>query len=569
MTDPLITVRGLTARSGDAVRGLTAHSGDAVRGLTAHSGDAVRGLTAHSGDAVLLDGVDMCVPAGQVTALVGPSGSGKTTTALALLGEAEGGVRLSGDVRVDGVRVVDEAGATAEAPRVRGSTVAYMPQHPASTLNPPRRIGSVLAELARLHRTDPGTRERRAARAAARGHASDALRQAQLPPERGVMRRFPHQFSGGQRQRVALAQTLVCGPRALILDEPGTGLDAVTRRDMARELAGLVDEGLTVLLLTHDHDLVRTLATRAVRLAGGRVVDEGPASRVLPGTRPGTRTAPSSRAPSSRAPSPQRHGSPAPTAGGGRAVVLQVSGLTAWLRPGRRDEVLHGIDLAVRSGECLGVTGRSGSGKTTLARCLAGLHERHDGRLVLDGDPLPVLRRRTREQKRRVQYVWQETRGSFDERRPVLRQVARTATRLRGIAPEQASREATELLERLGVHPGTANRPPAALSGGELQRAAFARAALALPDVLLCDEITSALDEDSAARVIAEVDRLRREEGTAVLWIAHDLRTLSSAADRLLVLDEGGIAEQGGVREILGGPHAEVTRRLAEVTPVL
>ncbi|RAJ56590.1 peptide/nickel transport system ATP-binding protein [Streptomyces sp. Amel2xB2] len=531
----------------------------------------VRGLTARCGHAMLLDGVELSVPEAQVTALVGPSGSGKTTTALALLGEAEPGIRLSGDVRVDGVRVVDETGATAEAARVRGGTVAYMPQHPASTLNPPRRIGSVLTELARLHGADARMRAARAARAAARRHAADALRQAQLPCDRGVMRRFPHQFSGGQRQRVALARTLVCGPRALVLDEPGTGLDAVTRRDMARELALLVDEGLTVLLLTHDHDLVRALATRAVRLEDGRTVDEGPAARVLDAAR-GAGTGRTRRSTARAAP---EHGSaetvptPAPR---GRvpqsSPVLQVAGLTAWLGTGRRDPVLHDVRLDLRPGECLGVTGRSGSGKTTLARCVAGLHERHDGGLLLDGEPLPVLRRRTAEDKRRVQYVWQETRGSFDDRRTVLRQVARTAVRLRGLPPERAAEEAAELLERLGVGLRTADRPPSALSGGELQRAALARAALAGPSVLLCDEITSALDEDAAARVTAEVARLRREQGTAVLWIGHDLRTLSAVADRVLVLDGGRVAEQGGVREVLGAPRARATRRLTEAEPV-
>ncbi|OEV12285.1 ABC transporter ATP-binding protein [Streptomyces nanshensis] len=533
----------------------------------------VRGLTARCGDAMLLDGVELSVPEGQVTALVGPSGSGKTTTALALLGEAEPGVRLWGDIRVDGVRVVDGTGATAEAARVRGGTVAYMPQHPASTLNPPRRIGSVLTELARLHRADARTRSALAARAAARRNVADALRQAQLPCGRGVMRRFPHQFSGGQRQRVALAQTLVCGPRALVLDEPGTGLDAVTRRDMTRELALLVDEGLTVLLLTHDHDLVRALATRAVRLEDGRTVDEGPAARVLDAAR-GAGTGRTRRSTARAAPEHESAETvPTPAqAPGGRvpqsSPVLQVAGLTAWLGAGRRDPVLHDVRLDLRPGECLGVTGRSGSGKTTLARCVAGLHERHDGELLLDGEPLPVLRRRTAEDKRRVQYVWQETRGSFDDRRTVLRQVARTAVRLRGLPPERAAEEAAELLERLGVGLRTADRPPSGLSGGELQRAAFARAALARPSVLLCDEITSALDEDAAARVTAEVARLRREQGTAVLWIGHGLRTLSAVADRVLVLDGGRVAEQGGVREVLGAPRARATRRLTEAEPV-
>ncbi len=218
----------------------------------------VRGLTARAGDTLLLDAVGFDLEEGRVTALVGPSGSGKTTAALSLLGEAGPGVRLTGHVSVGGTAVVDEQGPTAEAAALLGRVVAYMPQHPGSTLNPARRTGSVLAELARLHH--PG--------AAPRDAAAQALAAAQLPPGRDLERRFPHQFSGGQRQRVALAQTLVCRPRVLVLDEPSTGLDTVARMRLADELASLARRGLGILLLSHDHDLVRALADHVVVRGG-------------------------------------------------------------------------------------------------------------------------------------------------------------------------------------------------------------------------------------------------------------------------------------------------------------
>ncbi|MBE1533142.1 ABC transporter ATP-binding protein [Actinomadura algeriensis] len=483
----------------------------------------VRGLTARTGTAEILRGVDLDVPAGGVTALVGPSGSGKTTTALALLGEAAPGVDLRGTVRVAGVPVVDERGPTREAAGLRGGTVAYLPQHPGAALNPARRTGAVLRELARLHRT---------------ATAAGAARRAQLPD--GALRRFPHQFSGGQRQRVALAQVLACGPRALVLDEPSTGLDTVTRLGLARELAALAEEGMALLLLSHDHDLVRALADHVVVLDGGRVARGGAPGDVLPRAEP---------------PAP----APAPRPSG--PVRLDVRKLTAWLRPGRRGEVLRDVSLSLAPGECLGVAGPSGGGKTTLARCIAGLHERHRGAIALDGTELPPLRRRDRPRKRRVQYVWQETRGSFDERRSVLDQVGRTAVRLRGIAPDEAAAEAADLLDRLGVAPGIARRPPAHLSGGELQRAAFARAALARPDVLICDEITTALDGAATARVLAEVARLRAA-GASVLWIGHDLALLGSVADRLLVLDGGRTVDHGDLARVLDAPESETTRLL-------
>ncbi|WP_221352008.1 ABC transporter ATP-binding protein [Streptomyces beigongshangae] len=491
----------------------------------------VRGLTARAGDAVLLDSVGFDLYRGRVTALVGPSGSGKTTAALALLGEAGPGVRLSGRVAAGPVTVVDEDGVTREAAGLRGRVVAYLPQHPGSALNPARRTGAVLAELARLHRSG------------AAAPVTEALRAAQLPTGRDTERRFPHQFSGGQRQRVALAQTLVCRPRVLVLDEPSTGLDTVTRMRLAGELARLARTGLAILLLSHDHDLVRALADHVVVLHRGRVSASGDAAGALPARRPVTAS---------------RHTPPDP----GGPPVLDVRRLSAHLRPRGRGPVLHGIDLRLSAGGCVGVAGLSGSGKTTLARCVAGLHERHRGRILLDGRPLPVLRRRTTGEKQRVQYVWQEVRGSFDERRPVVEQVARTAVRLRGRTPGAARQEAMELLERLGLDSGTVERGPGGLSGGELQRAALARAVLAAPDVLVCDEITTALDTGATEAVLAELALLRERRGTALLWVSHDLELLSAVAHHIVVLDGGHVVETGTPDQVLHAPRAALTRHL-------
>ncbi|MGP2438326.1 ABC transporter ATP-binding protein [Streptomyces sp. JW3] len=495
----------------------------------------VGGLTARAGTARLLDGVDFTVVSGEVTALVGPSGSGKTTAALALLGEAAPGVRLTGTVRVDGVAVVDEEGPTGIARTVRGGVVSYMPQHPSHALNPARRIGPVLTELARLHRSSG---ENRAV-------AADALRTAGLPDDHAVLRRFPHQFSGGQRQRVALAQVLACGPRVLVLDEPSTGLDTVARLRLAEQLTRLTAAGYALLLLSHDHDLVRAVAARTILLEHGRVTATGPTPDVLP--------APA--APPSPPPARATSAEPAGTA-------LEARNLTAWLHPGHRGEVLHDVTVRVREGGCTAVVGPSGSGKTVLARCLAGLHERHRGHLTHQGEPLPALRHRTTRQIRGVQYVWQEVRNSFDDRRTVLDQVVRTAVRLRGRTPAEAERQARQLWERLGLTSEHTTRHAAALSGGELQRAALARALLAEPDVLICDEITTALDAVSTALVTAEITRLREERGTAVLWIGHDLTLVERLADDLVVLDTGKVVESGPRATVLAAPAAGTTRLL-------
>ncbi|MFE9661144.1 ATP-binding cassette domain-containing protein [Streptomyces sp. NPDC005955] len=496
----------------------------------------VRALTARARDAVLLDALDLDLHPGRITALVGPSGSGKTTAALALLGEAGPGIRLTGRVSAGDVPVVDAEGVTRAAAALRGRVVAYMPQHPGGALNPARRTGAVLRELARLHR------------GAYRTPVADALVAAQLPPGPDTERRFPHQFSGGQRQRVALAQTLVCGPRLLVLDEPSTGLDTVTRMRLADELAELARTGPAVLLLSHDHDLVRALADEVVVLDRGRVTARSAPAHALPARRPVTAVRHTPR--------------PAPGEAADAPPVLQVRGLSARL-PGRgRDPVLHGVDLSLPAGGCVGVAGPSGSGKTTLARCVAGLHERHDGHVLLDGAALPVLRRRSTEQKRRVQYVWQEVRSSFDERRPVAEQVARTAVRLRGRDPDTARHEALELLERLGLAPVTVERRPGALSGGELQRAALARAVIAAPDVLVCDEVTTALDPTATRLVLGELAALRERHGTALLWVSHDLELLAVVAHHLVVIDGGRVVESGGPERVLRSPRAPLTRQL-------
>ncbi|GAA1581182.1 ABC transporter ATP-binding protein [Kribbella hippodromi] len=508
----------------------------------------VKELRATVGDAVLVDGVSFEVVAGEVTALVGASGSGKTTSALALLGEHGDGVRLAGHVAVDGEVVVDGNGVTRAAVGVRGRGVAYMPQHPGSALNPARRIGTTLRELAGLHGGDVEEAVRAAQLTVPRqliaAEPPRPARAAAAGADRATLRRFPHQFSGGQRQRVALAQALACRPKVLVLDEPSTGLDSITRLQLVHELRDLAATGLGILLLSHDLDLVRALATQVVVLSAGRVVHTGgtdvlEASPDLPA--PGTTTA--------------------------RQSLLKAMNLSAALRPRGRDPVLHEINLDVRAGTCLGVVGRSGSGKTTLARCLAGLHERFTGRILLDEEQLPVLRRRTAEQNRRVQYVWQEVRGSFDERRPVDQQVARTAQRLRGLGAEPAYTEAVATLARLGVAAITASRPPSRLSGGELQRAALARAVLAEPDVLICDEITTALDDRGTALVLDLLAELKAR-GTALIWISHDLGLVAAVADEVLVLDAGRVVEQGPPATLMTAPRHHLTRRLVDAARI-
>ncbi|WP_329376225.1 ATP-binding cassette domain-containing protein [Streptomyces sp. NBC_01351] len=459
----------------------------------------VRDLRVEIGGRALVDGVSLAARAGRITALIGPSGSGKTTTGLALLGEYPPGARVEGLVRT------------------RPGAVGYVPQHPAAVLNPARRVGALLGDIAAL--AGGGRRER-----LRRVH--EALRLARLPDPEQVLRRFPHQLSGGQQQRVVLAQALLLGASAIVADEPTTGQDAHTKAGIVAELAALAARGMAVVLLSHDLDVVRELADEVVVMRGGRIVDRGPADAVL--------DAPSPQA-SPRIPRARR-----PTG----TVRMEVEALTASHRTARGAvDVLHDVGISVAAGECLALVGPSGSGKTTLGRCLAGLHAEHRGRILLDGAPLPnSLRARSRAQLAAVQYVFQDARAAFDEHRPVLDQVARTAVRLRGADPAAAREEAAEALTGLGLSPSTAARRPGALSGGELQRAALARALLARPRLLVCDEITSGLDPTTRGAVLELLAELRERTELALVFITHDLAAAAALADRTAVLDAGRIA---------------------------
>ncbi|MEV5822662.1 ATP-binding cassette domain-containing protein [Micromonospora haikouensis] len=517
----------------------------------------VVGLDAEVAGRRLLAGVSFTVAAGEVLALVGRSGSGKTTAGRALLGEAGPGVRLAGRVEVAGRPV---SPATPPPPGV----VGYVPQQPSAALNPVRRIGAVLREVALRHtrperRTPggpPGDATARATvnrRSAVRRAVADVLARVDLPADREFLRRFPHQLSGGQQQRLVVAHALLARARVLVADEPTTGQDSLTRRDVAHELRTLADAGMAVVLLSHDLHLVRAVADRLVVLDAGAVVEAGPAADVLAAPRD-ERT----RRLLAAAPAAPRAAAPA------AAPALRVGDLVAAHRAGaRRRTVLRGVTAAVAPGGCLAVVGRSGSGKTTLARCVAGLHPPRGGTVGLGGRPLAgTLDRRTRADLAAVQYVFQDARASFHPHRSVLEQVSRAAVRLRALPPTRARDAARRVLGEVGLAADVVARRPDRLSGGELQRAALARALLAEPRVVICDEITSGLDTVSRDRIVALVDRLRRAHGLALVVISHDRDVVARLADHVVVLDSGQVVEAGPASALLTAARHPLTRAL-------
>jgi peptide/nickel transport system ATP-binding protein len=560
----------------------------------------------------IVEDVSFSIAPGELLALVGESGAGKTTVALALLGFARAGSRISaGSVTVDGRNVTAARGRALA--RLRGGLVSYVPQNPSAALNPAMRVGDQVAEVLRVH-------DQRATFEGVARH----FEHVSLPTARRFLRRFPHQLSGGQQQRVAIAMALACRPLLVVLDEPTTALDVVTQAHILELIARLRDEGDSAFVyVTHDVAAVAGIASSIAVLYAGRVVEAGPLDALLFGARhpytralvrsvprieagrelegirgvaPSARTRPSGCAFAPRCelvqprcvaalppleavtpvhsvrcvrfeetgallePPGLRHAAPP-----GARPVLVVDDLTAAYAA---TPVLGGISFALAAGECLAVVGESGSGKTTLARCVVGLHRPTSGAISLDADPLAgVARQRGREQRRRVQIVFQNPDESLNPRVRVRDIVARPARQLLGLDREAAYRVADELLLRVRLDPGLGGRFPSQLSGGERQRVSIARALVPDPSVLVCDEVTSALDVSVQAVIVELIGELCRTLELAVLFISHDLAVVSSIADRVLVLDRGRVCELGETRQVVEEPADPYTRALIAAAP--
>ena len=496
---------------------------------------SARGLRATAGEHVLLDGIDLDLRPGTALAVIGRSGAGKTTLGWALQGESPPGVALSGAVRLHGSDLLELSDGHRR--RARAGRTSVLPQHPAAVLNPMRRIGAVLRELAALRHP------RRAERDEA---VRNALAAARLDPEPALLRRFPHQLSGGQQQRVALAQALITEPGIVVLDEPTTGADTLTKSETAAMLEDLATRGTALVLLTHDLPLARRLAHEALVLHEGRIVESGPGTRPL-------------HAPAHARTREILAAEPVLTAEAGDArarpdPVLRAEGLGHRAKDGA--PLLAEVDLAVPPGWCAAIVGPSGAGKTTLARCLAGLTRPDTGRVLLgETDLAPAARRRPREHRRQVQLVHQDARAAFDPHRPVIQQVARTAELLRNVPRREALAEAEDALADLGLDPAQARRGPAGLSGGQLQRAAVARGLLAHPSVLICDEITSALDVINQSELFRALETAKFGRGTGIVLISHDFAAVSELADEVHLMRGGRLVESAAPHELLANPR--------------
>ncbi|SEB03936.1 nickel ABC transporter ATP-binding protein NikE [Rubrimonas cliftonensis] len=509
------------------------------------------------GERAAVRAVDLALARGATLGVVGESGSGKSTLARCLLGHLRPGARVSGGhVRVGDVAPFDLDSRALRA--FRGARAAMVPQNPLSSLTPHMTVGAQLGELLRRHARLRGR--------AARARALELMAETDLPDPASLHDRYPHELSGGQRQRIVIAAALAARPELIVLDEPTTALDKTVESHVLDLVARLQAElSATLVYVSHDLNVVARMCSRIMVMRDGAVVEEGDAAALLRRPRTGYAEALIAAMPRlapERAPSPATPaGPPVVSARGLRFTHRSPAGLFGRGAVGR--PALDGVDFDLARGETLGVVGESGSGKSTLAALVCGALTGGAGSLRLDGRPLAGLARsRPADQRRRIQMIFQDPLASLNPSQTVVDIVARPARLYFGATAAQARAEAARLLAALDVPAETMNRGPRHLSGGQQQRVAIARALAARPDVLLCDEITSALDATVQAQAIALLRRIQSEHGLAILFISHDLALVASIAHRLLVLEGGVARDHGPTRETLLTPGSAYTARL-------
>jgi peptide/nickel transport system ATP-binding protein len=585
---------------------------------------AVNGLrivVSGSGADVVAD-VTFGLRSGEVLGLVGESGSGKTTLALGLMGYTRRGLQISaGSVKLAGQELI---GLDSERLRsLRGATVAYVAQDPGSALNPALKIGTQLREVFIGHHDEfPGD-------GAIAERITQVLADVGLDRIDSVLDRFPHQLSGGQQQRAMLAMAFALRPRLIILDEPTTGLDVTTQRrvlDTVRDLCTTYDVG--AVYVSHDLAVVGDIADSLAVMYAGRMVENGPSERVFrapghPYTRGLLRAIPSptrAHVLEGMEGQPPRPGAwpqgcsfrdrcefaidecaatlPSPVElddavrwarclradeigklpalgelplrqhfdTAGDEPLLKIEGLRAVYGAGT--EVLHGVDVAVGRQRCLAVVGESGAGKTTLARCIVGLHSNWSGTMTFDGKQVsPGFRKRGHDALRAVQYIFQNPYTALNPRKTVGDLVEQPLRQLFKLSRSERTERVVAALRDAALNEQYLTRYPDQLSGGERQRVAIARGLVVEPQLLVCDEVTSALDVSVQAAIVELLHELQVSRGLTLVLITHNLALVRSLADDVVILRDGDVVERG--KDVLDRPQSEYAVQLLSDVPTL
>ena len=511
----------------------------------------------------IVKGVSFNVARGEVVALIGESGSGKTTIALSALGYTKPGLEFAGgEVRLENEDVITMESNQLRA--LRGQRVAYLAQSAAATFNPALTIGEQVTESCVLH----GILDQNQANE----RAETLYRALELPDPDRLGKRYPHQVSGGQLQRLMAAMALCGKPDLLVLDEPTTALDVTTQIEVLKAFKSVIkQEGSAAIYVTHDLSVVAQIADHIVVLYAGEVQEHGSAEQVVnQPTHDYTRRL-------------MHAVRPPPAAGQGDEMLgehkrdvpaLKVKDITAGYGRKRNGvpaiTVLRDVNVSIERGHTVGVIGESGCGKSTLARVMAGLLPAVHGQVLLDGNDLqPALQKRDRGELQKIQFVFQMADTALNPRQRIDHILGRPLEFYLGLKGKEKRRRIMELLDMVELPQDFAGRYPEELSGGQKQRVNLARALAASPEVLLCDEVISALDSIVGANVIELLKRLRKQTGVSFVFISHDLSTVASFADEIVVLYAGRVVEQGPADQVLSPPYHPYTRLLISSVPEL
>lgn len=502
----------------------------------------------------IVDDISFDVKPGQVIALIGESGSGKTTISLGCMGYTRPGCHITGgSIELGGVPVLDQP--LPKLQELRGRDITYVAQSAAASFNSAMTIDAQVTEIPII--TGAMSRE------AALAKAVQLYRDLELPEPQTIGSRYPHQVSGGQLQRLMAAMAMISDPRLLILDEPTTALDVTTQIEVLYSFKKLIKDNATAAIyVTHDLSLVAQVADQILVLKDGRQVEYGPTEQIISNPQQAYTKALMAAA----------HLMPdeihAPTVASGATPLLQVDHVTAGYGPKQEAIALCDINLDIHAGETVGIIGESGSGKTTLGRLISGLMPAKSGRVYLDGQQLEhSVAQRSRAELQQIQFAFQMADVALNPRQRLNKILSRPMMFYRDLSQKDATKEVARLLERVDLPTDFAWRFPPELSGGQRQRVNLARALAARPQLIICDEITSALDTIVAQQILDLLEDLQRELGVSYMFITHDIATVSKISDRIAVMRNGEIVAQGPVDEVLTPPCHEYTNLLLNSVP--
>jgi len=499
----------------------------------------------------IVKGVDFTLHRGEILGLIGESGAGKSTIGVAAMGYAKPGCRISGgSVLFDGIELT--SASEEQKRRLRGARIAYVAQSAAASFNPAHKLIDQFSETVVQHGI--GTREQ------AYADAKELYEKIRMPDPELIGFRYPHQVSGGQLQRAMTAMALSCRPDLIIFDEPTTALDVTTQIEVLETIKDIVRQFNTAAIyITHDLAVVAQMADRIKVLRYGESVEESETREMLKNPRQDyTKSlwAVRSFRKTERAPLPAK------------VPLLRVENVTASYARSL-DPVLSDVDFAIQRGETVAIVGESGSGKSTTARVITGLLPPSQGRIVFAGEEQPAdYRARSRAQLQQVQMIYQMADTAINPHQRIRDIIGRPLSFYMGMEGDAKKSRLRDLMEMIELDPDLyLDRFPDELSGGQKQRICIARAIAAEPRLIICDEVTSALDQLVAEGILRLLDRLQQELDLAYMFITHDLATVKAIADRVVVMLQGRIVEQGPKDEVFSPPHHEYTELLLSSVP--